>query len=235
MVELGRALVVTGSTGSGKTTTCKEFVARMDELWLHFGVDLFLGSVVPRKFVDGGPRCEEGVHMEPDDPARPDGPRHMVLGRYGPQMIGTFHQMAAAAVRAGQNVVLDHVTTLDPPLLADCVRALRGLPVFFVALKPPAEIIPGRIDARLESVAALLGREQAVRTNENTKLISRYMERQIFAHDLFDLVVDTHAHGPEEVVRLIAKAMQSRPGRAFTDLAERLDAGAAPFDGQPEV
>lgn len=230
MAELGRVLVVTGSTGSGKTTTCKAFVAGMDELWLHFGVDLFLGSVVPRKFVDGGPRCHEGVHMEPDDPANPEGARHMVLGSLGPQMIHTFHEMVAAAVRAGQNVVLDHVTTIDPPLLADCVRTLRGLPVFFVALKPPPEVIPSRIEERLESVVALLGREQALRTNENTKLISRYMAREIFSHDRFDLVVDTHAHAPDEVIRLIAEAMAARPGTAFGELAERLDRGAAPFD-----
>lgn len=229
----GMALVVTGSTGSGKTTTCREFVARMDDLWLHFGVDLFLGSVVPRKFVDGGPRCHEGVHMEPDDPAAPGGPRHMELGRYGPAMIRTFHQMAAAAVRAGQNVVLDHVTTIEPPILQDCVESFRGLPVVFVALRPPEAIIPQRIDQRLDSVISTLGHAHALKTNENTKLISRYMSRQIFAHDLFDLVVDTDAHPPEAVVSLIAEALQARPGQAFAELARRLDARAAPFDAPP--
>lgn len=225
----GRALVVTGSTGSGKTTTCKTFVDRADDLWLHFGVDLFLGSVVPRKFVDGGPRCEEGVHMVPEDPAAPDGPRRMALGREGHAMIRAFHQMVAAAVRSGQNVVLDHVTTIDPPLLQDCVQALRGLPVFFVALRPPAAVIPRRIEARLESVVAVLGREQALHNNENTKRVSQYMSRQIFAHDLFDLVVDTAAHPPDVVAKMIAETLLTRPGAAFPELARRLDAGLAPF------
>jgi chloramphenicol 3-O-phosphotransferase len=225
----GTALVITGSTGSGKTTTCKAFVARMDDLWLHFGVDLFLGSVVPRKFVDGGPRCHEGVHMEPDDPAVPDGPRHMELGRYGPQMIHVFHQMAAAAVRGGQNVVLDHVTTTEPALLQDCITAFRDLPVFFVALRPPEAIIPQRIDQRLDSVISTLGRAHALKTNENTKLISRYMSRQIFSHDLFDLVVDTEAHDPDAVVGLIAEALRAGPGTAFAQLADRLAAHAPPF------
>jgi chloramphenicol 3-O-phosphotransferase len=228
--DLGRLLIVTGSTGSGKTTTCKEFVAQMDDLWLHFGVDLFLGTVVPRKFVDGGPRSSEGVHMEPDDPAAPDGPRHLALGRHGPGMIRTFHQMAAAAVRSGQNVVLDHVTTISPPLLQDCVATLRDLPVFFVGLRPPDEIIPNRIDERLESIVQALGREHAARANENTKLVSRYMSAEIFSHDHFDLLVDTHAHAPQEVVRIIAREMADRPGRAFAELARKLDAGVAPFD-----
>ena len=59
----GKLLLITGTTGSGKTTTCKEFVARQDELWLHFGADQFLGGVMPRKFVDGGPRAHEGRHL----------------------------------------------------------------------------------------------------------------------------------------------------------------------------
>lgn len=225
----GRALIVTGSTGSGKTTTCKAFVDAMDALWLHFGIDLFLGQAAPRKFVDGGPRCAEGVHMVPDDPAVPDGPRHMALGHYGEALIHTYHAMVAAAVRAGQNVVLDHVTTLEPPILQDCVRTLGGLPVTFVALRPPEAVIPRRIDERLPAVVAVLGHEHALRNNENTKLISRYMSAQIFAHDCFDLVVDTDAHAPDAVVRLIAEALD-RPGRAFGELARRLDAGEAPFD-----
>jgi chloramphenicol 3-O-phosphotransferase len=230
MAGLGQALIVTGSTGSGKTTACKTFVDQMVDLWLHFGVDLFLGSVVPRKFVDGGPRCDEGVHMVPDDAAEPDGARHLQLGRYGYDMVRTFHRMATEAVRCGQNVVLDHITTIHPPLLQDCVRCFRDLPAFFVGLKPPEHVIPQRIDARLESVVATLGREHALKTNENTKLVSAYMSREIFAHDRFDLVVDTHAHAPADVARIIAAAMAERPGRAIAELAARLDAGEAPFN-----
>lgn len=228
----GKALIVTGTTGSGKTTTCKEFTARADALWFHFGCDLFLGTVVPRKFVDGGPRDHEGVHMVPDDPAHPEGPRHMVLGRYGKTMIETFHTMAAAAVRAGQNVVMDHVTTLDPPLLQNCLEHFRGLDVFFVGLRPPEDIIPKRIDERLESIINALGREHATRTNENTKLVSRYMSAQINAHDCFDLIVDTHAHPPPEVAKLILDALDARRGAAFAELTRRMDAGEAPFAGR---
>jgi chloramphenicol 3-O-phosphotransferase len=68
-------VIVTGTTGSGKTTTCKAFVAQAEDLWLHFGVDTMLGTLVPRQFVDGGARGEEGVHMAPDDPADPTGRR----------------------------------------------------------------------------------------------------------------------------------------------------------------
>jgi chloramphenicol 3-O-phosphotransferase len=226
----GTILIVTGTTGSGKTTTCKQFVAQAEALWLHFGIDLFLGTIVPRKFVDGGPRDHEGVHMAAVDVADPDGARHLVLGELGWGMIAAFHRMVAAAARAGQNVALDHITSLDPAILQDCLRTLHGLPVFFVALRPPAEILPLRIDSRLEAVAEILGREHAQRNNANTKLASEYIGREIFSHDIFDLVVDTHAHRPEEVAGIIARALTQHHGTAFAQLAERLDAGLAPFN-----
>ena len=229
MPEIGKIVIITGSTGSGKTTTCKEFVGQMDDLWLHFGIDLFLGTVVPRKFVDGGPRSDDGVHMRPDDPARPDGPWHMDMGRYGMAMVRTFHRMAVAAVRSGQNVVLDHIATLDPPLLQDCVACFRDLPVFFVGLRPPPEVIPRRIDERLEQIVAAMGRDHAVRNSENKKRVARFLFDRIFAHDLFDMVIDTDRHSPGEVVRLIAGGMGEGRGTAFGELASRLDRRLAPF------
>lgn len=225
----GQALIITGTTGSGKTTSCKAFTEAAEDLWFHFGVDLFLGTVVPRKFVDGGPRDHEGVHMVPDDPSDPEGARHMALGHHGMTMIETFHAMAATAVRSGARLVLDHVTTLDPPLLADCLAKFRGIDVFFVCLRPPEDIIPQRIDERLESIINALGREHATRTNRNTKLVSRYMSTQLARHDCYDLVIDTNANPPQQVAQKILAAMAERKGAAFAELTRRLDASEPPF------
>jgi chloramphenicol 3-O-phosphotransferase len=227
--EVGKIIIITGSTGSGKSTTCAEFVTKMDDLWLHFGVDLFLGKIVPRQFIDGGPRANDGVHMVPDDPGALHGPLHMDMGRYGMSMIRTFHRMAVAAVRSGQNVVLDHITTLDPPLLHDCVDCFRNLPVFFVGLRPPAEVIPKRLDERLNTVIASLGREHAVRNSENKKAVAKYLCEQIFVHDQFDLIIDTDLHKPAEVVEIIVSSMGDGWGTAFPELAQRMQLRLAPF------
>lgn len=229
MSTLGKIVIITGSTGSGKSTTCAEFVTKIDELWLHFGVDLFLGKIVPRQFIDGGPRANDGVHMVPDDPGAPHGPLHMEMGRYGMSMIKTFHRMAVAAVRSGQNVVLDHIVTLDPPLLQDCVDCFRDLPVFFVGLRPPAEVIPKRLDERLPTIIASLGREHAIRNSENKKAVAKYLYKQIFMHDHFDLIIDTDLHKPAEVVEIIASKMGDGRGTAFPELAQRMDRRRAPF------
>jgi chloramphenicol 3-O-phosphotransferase len=221
----GKVLILTGSTGAGKTTTCTLLVDRLEGLWLHFGIDLVLGKVVPRKFVDGGRCSGQGVHGAPDDPADPEGAWHLAMGAYGLPVIRSFHRMAAAAVRSGQNLVIDHIATIDPPILQDCVEVFAGLPVFFVALKPPPEVSPRRLDERLESIVATLGREHAVRNSEAKKRVAKSLYEQIFAHDMFDLVIDSDRHGPDEVTRLIIEAMGACQGMAFAQLRRRFDAG----------
>jgi len=223
--ETGRILILTGSTGAGKSTTCNLLVDRLDGLWLHFGIDLVLGKLVPRKFIDGGRCSDEGVHSIPDDPDDPDGPWHLDMGRYGLPVIRSFHRMAAAAAKSGQNLVIDHIATVEPPILQDCVEVFAGLPVYFVALKPPPEVSPRRIDERLETLVPTLGREHAVRNSEAKKKVARWLYEQIFAHDCFDLVVDSERFGPEEVAGQIMAQMGECQGTAFAELARRFGCG----------
>jgi chloramphenicol 3-O-phosphotransferase len=232
MSGMGRILIVTGATGSGKTTTCREFCDAMDEPWFHFGADLFLGTVTPRKFVDGGPRCADGFHFVPDDPARPEGPAHLELGKYGVAMLRTLHEMAAAAARAGQNVIMDHVTTLDPPILQDCVARFEGLPVLFVGLQLSPKLRNERIDARLEEVVKILGPEHGAETNVRSKRVSNFMYDQIFSHDCFDLLVDTGDHRPSAVVAAISARLAEGRGEAFEKLGRKFKISAPPFDSE---
>jgi chloramphenicol 3-O-phosphotransferase len=218
-----RLVIVTGTTGSGKTTTCRQFVAQAEDLWLHFGVDTMLGTLVPRKFVDGGERGEEGMHMAPDDPADPGGPAHMSFGRYGGGLIDTYHRMVRAAVENGQKIVMDHVATMDPPILPNLVARFGDLPALFIALRPPQAILGERIEGRIAEVEKVLGKEQAARNNAGTKRASEFVAREIFRHDCFDMVLDTGKLSPAEAAdAILERVANGPPGDALRRLAAQL-------------
>jgi len=221
---MSQLVIITGTTGSGKTTTAREFIAQADDLWLHFGVDIMLGAMMPRKFVDGGPRGEEGIHIEPDDPADPDGPAHLSFGRFGAGLIGTYHRMVRTAIESGQRVVMDHVMTANPPILQDAVERFADLPALFVALKPPQAILGQRIAGRIAEVEKVLGKEHAARNNEGTRRASEFISREIFTHDCFDMVIDTGRLSPAEAARAILDRVETGPpGEALRRLASELD------------
>ena len=218
---MGQVIIVTGTTGSGKTTTCREIIAQAEDVWLHFGVDLFLGQCISRKFIDGGTHSGTSMHMAPDDPDDPDGPAHMSFGTHGKGLIAAYHEMIAAAVQSGQTVVLDHVMTVDPPILQDAVSRLGHLPVLLVALKPPQGILAERIAGRIAEVEKVLGREQAERNNAGTRKASEFVHREIFRHDCFDMVLDTGELSPGDAARAIIDRVENGPpGTAFAKLAE---------------
>lgn len=230
MSKMGQLVIVTGTTGSGKTTTCREFSNTMDEPWFHFGADLFLGTITPHKFVDGGPRCTEGFHFVPDDKNDPDGPAHLELGGYGAAMLSTMHEMAATAVRRGQNVVMDHVMTIDPPILQDCIARFRDLPVLLVGLQLPEKLRHARIDGRLDEVIKILGPEQGPITNARSKRVSNFMYGQIFSHDHFDLLVDTSTNSPAQVVAAIQDRLAKGSGNSLEKLGKLMEISTPALD-----
>lgn len=230
--EMGQLILVTGPTGSGKSTTCSKFARSADDLWLQFGADLLLGTMVPRQYIQGGPRGSEGVHMAPDDPSNPHGPSHFSLGTLGGGMLHAFHEMLGAAARSGQNVIVDHITTMDPPILQDCVSRLWQLPVLFVALRPPVELLAERIAARVQKISAAssgMDPEQGRQANEALKNAARSMESQIFKNDCYDLIIDNQAMPPAEVAQSIRERLAEGPGTAFQTLASQFDVHHPPF------
>jgi len=148
-------------------------------------------------------------------------------------MVRAFHEMVAAAVQAGQRVIMDHITTMHPPFLQDCLARLQGLPVLFVALRPAEELLDQRIEQRIEEAIKSTGLdpEHVRRASENLQRVRGYMMREIFNHDYFDLIIDSGALTPHQVVERIRTRLQEGPGEAFAKLAKRYDLTIDPFTG----
>src|SRR5690606_15678880 len=100
----GQIVVVNGTSGSGKTTTCTTFARRAQEPYLMFGMDLLVGTLFPARYTMFGSMKDVGYSP-------------MSYGPMCMKALSAFHEMIAAASRTGQNMVVDHLMFVDPPVL----------------------------------------------------------------------------------------------------------------------
>jgi chloramphenicol 3-O-phosphotransferase len=221
---MGQIVVVSGTSGAGKTTTCRTLAARAQQASFLFGYDAFVTSLIASKFTMFGERAREYFYLVDDrDVAR--GEARMGLGQEGWRSLGAFHEMIAAASRAGQGVMVDHLMFLNPPILQDCIWRLSGVPVLFVLLKPPREVLYDRVLNREiaipPSVAEVLGPRAAQRIGEGLKLVTPWMYDEAYANECCDLLIDSGAFKPEQVCEQIERRLHEGPGTAFAALRER--------------
>jgi chloramphenicol 3-O-phosphotransferase len=220
----GQIIIVSGTSGSGKSTTCELFAKRSEEFWLLYGIDHFLAGTFPAKFGHHGPRSREGIYAHPLDPNDPDGPLRWSFGPKGVQAFATMHEWIAAASRAGCNIILDHLMMIDPPVLQDCIWRLQGLPVLFVSLKPPFDVLMQRLESRKmdkKLPTDILGEDAVKRIVDRLNRLRPWFYEANYANDIYDLQIDTVQHSPEEVCALIEARLASGPGTAFDQLRAR--------------
>ena len=223
----GQIIILAGSSGAGKTTAQTTFAKLSQQPYLMFGFDQMFGSVVPAKYSMFGEKAKEGFYNEPKDPNDPDGE---LVGKFGPVAwgaINAFHEMIAAASRQGQNVIVDHFTLLDPPILQDCAWRLADLPVLFVALKPPYDALKHRLetrntDAMPEQMAEVAGGNEAAMVMARTfQRMTSWFYHGSYESDCFDLVLDTTTLAPEAVCQQIQQRLDAGPGTAFESIRQQ--------------
>ncbi len=220
----GQIVIVSGTSGSGKSTTCELLAKQSDEFWLLYGIDHFLSGSFPAKFGHHGPRSREGIHAHPVDEADPGGPLRWTFGENGVKAFGVLHEWVAAASREGCNIVFDHLAMLDPPVLQDLVWRLEGLPVLFVSLQPTYEVLSARIASRTMDKPMptdLLGEDAVKKIIDRLDRLRPWFYDANYANDIYDMVIDTEGHGPEAVTAMVVERLAQGPGAAFEQLRQR--------------
>lgn len=220
----GQIIIVNGTSGSGKSTTCELFAKRVDDFWLLYGIDHFLGSTFPRKFGHSGERCREGFYAYPIDENEPEGNLRWGFSEQATKAFAAFHEWIAAASRQGCNIILDHILLLDPPILQDCIWRLKGLPVLYVTLKPPYDVLMERIANREignRFANSSYTSEQARKSKERLARLRPWFYEAVYANDCCDLEIDTVQHEPEAVCDMIEKRLTAGPVSAFEQLRGR--------------
>ncbi|MDE2303360.1 MAG: AAA family ATPase [Sphingomonadales bacterium] len=228
----GQIILVNGTSGSGKSTTCEEWVKRAGDFWLLYGIDHFMAGTFPAAFGHHGPRAHEGIEAVPRDGAGPDGPLRWRFGPQGTRAMAIFHEWIAAAAREGANIIVDHLLMQDPAVLQDCIWRLDGLPVLLVTLKPPYAVLTERVASRSmdkKLPVDLLGADAARKIVDRLSRLRPWFYDAVYANAVSDLEIDTLRHGPAEVCALVAARLEAGPGTAFARLREQFPQPGAAF------
>jgi chloramphenicol 3-O phosphotransferase len=141
MTEPGQIVLLNGVSRSGKTSIAHAMQEQFDGVWMNLGMDVHI-SATPSRYRPGvGLRPQRAEH----DRIKPGRVPLETLEDLVPVLYAALYESIAAHSRLGLNVVADvyhhDVYTKPRGILADCARRLHGLPVLFVGVHAPTEVI----------------------------------------------------------------------------------------------
>jgi chloramphenicol 3-O phosphotransferase len=196
----GQIVVVNGAPRSGKSSIVRAIQETFDGLWMNVGVDVARTTTPPR--------AQPGIGLRPGEAAHPAAP-------FVPLLYAALYESVAAHSRLGLNVVVD-VGHHDVEILADSARRLAGLPVLFVGVRCPIEVV---MERRRNSVPGSYATAE-----DDAPVPPPVLRWQSEVHGgwAYDLEVDTSVQSPEECAAAIEQRLAAtEPAEAFERLAKR--------------
>lgn len=186
--KLGQIVILNGTPRSGKSSIVAEIQATFDGLWMNLGVDRMM-QATPERYLSG-------IGLRPGG-ERPD------LEPYVCLLYAGLYESIAAHSRLGLNVVVDvgHHDAYSVPLgiLPDCARRLQGLPVLFVGVRCPIEVV-------MERRRKTWQHENEAPDAPIPEPVLRW-QREVHIPGIYDLEVDTSLLSPGECAAAIRQRL----------------------------
>jgi chloramphenicol 3-O phosphotransferase len=207
MNEPGQIVILNGAPRSGKSSVVAVIQDTFAGPWMNLGVDAFGRDVTP-------PRYLPGIGLRPGG-ERPD------LEALIPALYAALYESVAAHSRCGLNVVVDvgHHDGYSKPLhiLRDAARRLDGLPVLFVGVRCPIEVVMRRRDAGEPGTEGRY--EMSAPDGTIPEPVLRW-QHEVHVPGVYDIEVDTSVTTPERCAAAIGERLRSdREPTAFRQLA----------------
>ena len=198
----GQIVILNGPPRSGKSSIAAAIQERFDGVWMNLGVDHFM-QMTPARF-------QPGIGLRPGG-ERPDLEPLVAL------LYRAMYEAIATHSRLGLNVVVDTVHhdaySVPRQILPACARRLLGLPVLFVGVRCPIDVVLERRRATWGGV----GYDRGGAVQDPLRL----WHEAVHQPGIYDLEVDTSVLQPEECADLIATRLTDGPHPvAFQRIAE---------------
>jgi chloramphenicol 3-O phosphotransferase len=188
----GQIVILNGPPRSGKSSIVAAIQSRFEGVWMNLGVDRFM-QMTPHRF-------QPGIGLRPGG-ERPD--LEPLVG----SLYGAMYEAIATHSRMGLNVVVDavHHDSYSVPrgILPACARRLQGLPVLFVGVHCPIEVVMERRRATWGGV----GYNQEGSVADPVSL----WHQAVHTPGVYDLEVDTSVLSADECADLIHQRLENGP------------------------
>ncbi len=198
---VGQIIILNGTPRSGKSSIVAVIQGTFDGVWMNLGVDRFM-QATPARY-------QPGIGLRPGGERQDLEPLLSILYR-------AMYDSIAAHAHAGLNVVVDvgHHDAYATPrgILKDSAGRLHGLPVLFVGVHCPIEVI---MERRRNT-----GWDVGLAADAAVPLPVQLWQKEVHIPGIYDLEVDTSLLSPSECAILIQQRMINRPTpSAFERLA----------------
>jgi chloramphenicol 3-O phosphotransferase len=197
---VGQIVILNGAPRSGKSSIAAEIQRSFDGVWMNLGVDWFM-RMTPHRY-------QPGIGLRPGG-ERPELEPIIV------HLYRAMYDAIAAHSRSGVNIVVDvgHHDAYSVPrgILPDCARRLQGLPVLFVGVRCPIDVI---MDRRHRTWGTDHPSDGSIPTQV------RLWQEEVHRPGIYDLEVDTSEFSAEECAEIIRRHLnQGPPPTAFGHLS----------------
>ncbi|MEA5502870.1 hypothetical protein VB735_07060 [Halotia wernerae UHCC 0503] len=190
--ELGQIIILNGTPRSGKSSIVAVIQETFDGLWMNLGVDRFM-QMTPARYLPG-------IGL------RPGGERQDIEALV-PILYSAMYESIAVHSRLGLNVVVDvghhDAYAMERGILADSARRLNGLPVLFVGVRCPIEIIMERRQKTGWNVVSA--------ADSQVPRPIQLWQREVHIPGIYDLEVDTSLLSPAACAEVIRQHLANSP------------------------
>ena len=190
----GTIVILNGAPRSGKSSIVAAVQQSFDGLWMNLGVDGWLRAT-PERY-------RPGIGLRP-------GGERPALEPLVRQMYAALYESIAVHALRGINVIADfgHHDGYSRSLgiLPDCARLLAALPVLFVGVRCPVDVIMARRNAGHPDTSVTY--ETGTAEAPVPAPVQRFQDA-VHVPGIYDLEVDTAVLSPAECAGLIHRRLQ---------------------------